>query len=69
MEYFPLGDLRNYLESSKNCPHSRLSEDEVREITTQLLDALSMMHEQRFSHRDLKPAVRALSEVWQEQIG
>jgi len=50
MEYFPLGDLQNYLSSP-------LRENEAQQITYQLLEGLSSMHEHQIAHRDLKPAV------------
>ncbi|CAH0054499.1 unnamed protein product [Clonostachys solani] len=54
MEYCPLGDLEKYL--ANECPNSRLPEDQVHEIASQVLDAVSRMHEENFAHRDLKPA-------------
>ncbi|KAF2806858.1 kinase-like protein [Mytilinidion resinicola] len=51
MEYFPNGDLQSYLSSP-------LPEKEVQQITFQILEALSFMHENGFAHRDLKPSVR-----------
>jgi len=53
MEYFQHGDLQSYLSRS-----SPLPEYEAREITFQVLEGLSFMHEEGFAHRDLKPAVR-----------
>jgi serine/threonine protein kinase len=50
MEYFPLGDLQNYL----SLP---LPESEVKQITSQVLEGLSFMHDNGFAHRDLKPTV------------
>ena len=50
MEYFELGDLHNFLKIP-------LVEDEARLITTQLLEGLIVMHEHKFTHRDLKPQV------------
>jgi serine/threonine protein kinase len=52
LEYFPLGDLQSYMNGVVRVP-----EDEVREITQQMLFALSIMHKEGFAHRDLKPAV------------
>jgi serine/threonine protein kinase len=52
MEYLELGDLFAYTES-----RPALLEDEAKEITYQILDGLSMMHENEFAHRDLKPSV------------
>ena len=50
MEYFPYGDLQNYLSSP-------ISEGEVQEIISQVLEGLSFMHDNGFAHRDLKPTV------------
>jgi serine/threonine protein kinase len=53
MEYLELGDLKMYLNKNPALP-----EHEAREITFQILDGLSLMHGNRFTHRDLKPNVR-----------
>lgn len=50
MEYFPHGDLQNYLLSS-------IPEEEVQEIASQVLEGLAFMHDNGFAHRDLKPTV------------
>ena len=50
MEYFPHGDLQNYLLSS-------IPEGEVQEIASQVLEGLAFMHDNGFAHRDLKPTV------------
>ena len=50
MEYFSYGDLQNYLLSP-------ISEAEVQEITSQVLEGLLFMHDNGFVHRDLKPTV------------
>jgi serine/threonine protein kinase len=57
MEYCELGDLQRYLSRYDLCPRGFLPESQVREIASQLLNALLMMHEEKFAHRDLKPAV------------
>ncbi|KAK0723649.1 kinase-like domain-containing protein, partial [Apiosordaria backusii] len=51
MEYCEYGDLRKYLEAVKTMP-----EDQVKEVASQVLGALAMMHEAGYTHRDLKPA-------------
>ncbi|KAH6981193.1 kinase-like domain-containing protein [Ilyonectria sp. MPI-CAGE-AT-0026] len=56
MEYFELGDLQKYLSDAQKCPNNRLPEDQVLDIASQVLNALSMMHGELFAHRDLKPA-------------
>ncbi|KAJ5186047.1 Tetratricopeptide-like helical [Penicillium cf. griseofulvum] len=50
MEYLEVGDLFVYLYKRPPLP-----EPEVKEIAYQILDGLSMMHENGFAHRDLKP--------------
>ena len=52
MEYLEFGDLRNYLNDSPP-----LLEKDAGYITFQILEGLTYMHENRFAHRDLKPAV------------
>ncbi|KAJ5186705.1 Tetratricopeptide-like helical [Penicillium cf. viridicatum] len=53
MEYLEIGDLFTYLH--KKGPVPPLPEIEAKEIAYQVLDGLSMMHENGFAHRDLKP--------------
>jgi serine/threonine protein kinase len=55
MEYLPFGDLRNYLSGV-----SPLREAEAQQVTFQILEGLSFMHENGFAHRDLKPSVSPL---------
>lgn len=55
MEYLEIGDLSAYL--YPKAPTSPLPEAEAREIAYQILDGLSMMHQNGFAHRDLKPNV------------
>jgi len=50
MEYFPFGGLQNYLSSP-------LPEKDTQQITSQVLEGLSFMHDNGFAHRDLKPNV------------
>jgi serine/threonine protein kinase len=50
MEYFENGDLARHILAIS-------TEDEVRKITTDLLDGLRIMHAEGFAHRDLKPQV------------
>jgi serine/threonine protein kinase len=57
MEYCELGDLDKYLCNPTNCPDRRLPESEVQEISSQILEALDIMHRESFCHRDLKLAV------------
>ncbi|VUC26321.1 unnamed protein product [Clonostachys rosea] len=53
MEYCELGDLEKYL---SKCPLHRVSEAEAHDISSQILDALCSMHEEKYCHRDLKLA-------------
>ncbi|KAL2809259.1 armadillo-type protein [Aspergillus granulosus] len=48
MEYFKLGDLEGHITES-------ITEDDVKDITTNLLNGLRIMHHEGFAHRDLKP--------------
>lgn len=60
MEYMPLGDLEHNLQDIENSlTHTRspLPEEEVQEITQQILEGLKIMHLEGFAHRDLKPQV------------
>ncbi len=50
MEYLPLGDLEHYLEAP-------LPESQACIISRQILQGLVFMHENKFAHRDMKPAV------------
>lgn len=58
MELFEEGDLQSYLEN--NCAGQPRPEDEAREITVQVLEGLTLMHQLGIAHRDLKPGVRYL---------
>ncbi|KAI9766503.1 MAG: hypothetical protein M1840_006460 [Geoglossum simile] len=65
MEYFPLGDLQNYLSPP-------LPENAVQQITSQILEGLSFMHDNGFAHRDLKPSnilVKSKNPDWWVKIG
>ena len=53
MEYAPHGDL-------EECVKENLPEPEVRTIAMQLVEALTLMHQKNFTHRDLKPSVSPL---------
>lgn len=55
MEYVPTGDLQTYL-----CDHPALPEDDSRQITSQVLRGLAIMHGEGFAHRDIKPQVSEL---------
>ncbi|KAH6665638.1 calcium/calmodulin-dependent protein kinase [Halenospora varia] len=50
MEYFPLGDLHNFM---RRLPP--FSEGDSKQIVRQLLEGVEFMHESGFAHRDIKP--------------
>lgn len=50
MEYLQHGDLQKYLNRS-------FPEAQVKDIASQLVEGLGYMHDNGFTHRDLKPAV------------
>jgi serine/threonine protein kinase len=60
MEYMPGGDLEAnllHLESLKE--HGlAIPEEDIKEIASQLLEGLKIMHAEGFAHRDLKPKVQ-----------
>lgn len=53
MEYCPYGDLKSYYARP-------IPEAEARNICTQLLDGLEVLHSLGIVHRDIKPEVRPL---------
>lgn len=55
MEYCEHGDLNKYIKSV-----GKLTEKETKDIIWQVLGGLSLMHESKFAHRDIKPAVSLL---------
>ncbi|KAI1416097.1 kinase-like domain-containing protein [Hypoxylon sp. FL1857] len=68
MEYYEHGDLKKYL-----AEHGPLPEDQVQDITWQVLQGLLFMHKNEFAHRDLKPAnilikSKPPEEPWQVKI-
>jgi serine/threonine protein kinase len=52
MEYFPAGDLYNYVRK-----HQPLVEEDGRGIASQPASGLSLMHSEGYSHCDVKPQV------------
>ncbi len=53
MEYCEYGDLKKYLADNNNV----LPESQVKEIISQVLAGVALMHEAGFANRDIKPAV------------
>lgn len=53
MEYIEHGDLAQYIRD-----HWVNSETETKEIVSQILEGLVILHEREICHRDLKPQVR-----------
>lgn len=56
MEYIEHGDLSQYIKAD-------MAKTEVREITSQILRGLVVLHGRGICHRDLKPQVRHQSDV------
>lgn len=52
MELLPNGDIESHVKE-----HGCVSEEEARQIISQVLRGLSRMHERGFAHRDIKPQV------------
>ena len=61
MQFYELGDL-------DACVKNPLPEDEARQISSQVTRAIRFMHDQDFTHRDIKPSVREKSVCLQEII-
>jgi serine/threonine protein kinase len=53
MEYLPLGDLEDNVPPEA----SAVKEGEIKDIVSQILEGLKIMHLENFVHRDLKPKV------------
>ncbi|KAH8597417.1 kinase-like domain-containing protein [Bisporella sp. PMI_857] len=51
MEYVPLGDLEDNIPPKADA----ISELDIRDIASQILEGLKFMHQEAFIHRDLKP--------------
>lgn len=67
MEYLELGGLEQHITASIN-------ENDVKDITRDLLNGLRIMHRENFAHRDLKPgnifvAQKPPSKPWLVKIG
>ncbi|KAL9066934.1 MAG: hypothetical protein Q9157_006983, partial [Trypethelium eluteriae] len=50
MEFVPCGDLQGYLQD-----HGELTEDQGQVMSRQVLGALAYLHDQKITHRDIKP--------------
>jgi serine/threonine protein kinase len=59
MEYLPLGDLEDNVPPKPGV----LKEAEIRDIVSQVLQGLRIMHLENFVHRDLKPKVNILYSI------
>jgi serine/threonine protein kinase len=53
MEYLSLGDLYGYVQSREE----QLSESCAQTVVFQVLEGVNFMHDNDFTHRDLKPQV------------
>lgn len=53
MEYIQHGDLAQYIGQ-----YGAKAKTEVKQITSQVLEGLVVLHEKEFCHRDLKPQVQ-----------
>ena len=62
MEYIRGGDLEECLLNleSLTTNGSAIPEEDIKEITSQILEGLKIMHAEGFTHRDLKPKVICL---------
>jgi serine/threonine protein kinase len=60
MEYMRGGDLEaNLLYFESLTEHGlAIPEEDIKEITSQILEGLKIMHAEGFAHRDLKPKVQ-----------
>ncbi len=52
MEYVPFGDLSKYITTGE------IQERDAKQIARDMLEALIIIHEEGFTHRDIKPQVR-----------
>ena len=52
MEYMPFGDLGKYI------PTGEIKERDAKQIARDMIEALIIIHEEGFTHRDIKPQVR-----------
>lgn len=52
MDYAPFGDLNEYIATGE------IGENDAKQIARDILEALTIIHEEGFTHRDIKPQVR-----------
>ena len=67
MEYLPEGDLHSYMRD-----RSALAEEDSRQIISQVLQGLAIMHKVGIAHRDVKPQVGThgkFKQIWQTNPG
>jgi hypothetical protein len=66
MEYLPEGDLHSYMRD-----RSALAEEDSRQIISQVLQGLAIMHKVGIAHRDVKPQVgtHMFKQIWQTNLG
>ena len=59
MEYIRSGDLEGNLLDLESSTENRpaIPEEDIKDITSQILEGLKIMHAEGFAHRDLKPKV------------
>ena len=62
MEYVPLGDLSKYITTGD------IKEYDAKQITRDILEALIIIHEEGFTHRDIKPQVRFPCGVFSSRV-
>lgn len=70
MEYCSGGDLRQALNKPESC--SGLKESQVRQILSDINNAMQFLHSNKITHRDLKPeniVMQALDNAGQSEIG
>lgn len=58
MEFMAHGDLQKYM---PDVTTQKFSVQETQDVVSQLVEGLFFLHDNDFSHRDLKPAVSAMA--------
>jgi serine/threonine protein kinase len=62
MEYLPLGDLENNV--TEMYDDVKVPPLDAQQVTTQILLGLKIMHAESFAHRDLKPQVMTIIDIF-----